>query len=224
MIFSLSANVSTRRLCHPTRVRGFTLVELLILIAIFIGLGIVVTLVIDPAEILRKERDTQRISDLLTLKSAIAQYVADVAEPNIGNCTAVYATHAGAGNVIPPCGIASVAATVSATPMHNDGTGWIPINFVLVSTGAPVSFEPFDPTNRDTLFYRYACKDGGAVGTVDTISACTGTGETKGAGMRFELDAALESKAYTSSENLAEMDGGNNSDRYEVGVALNLLP
>ncbi len=57
-------------------VKGFTLIELLIVIAILAILATAVVLVLNPAQILAQARDSQRISDLSSVKSAIALYLA----------------------------------------------------------------------------------------------------------------------------------------------------
>ena len=49
--------------------KGFTLIELLIVIAILAVLGVTVTLVLNPAELLRQGRDSTRISDLSSINS-----------------------------------------------------------------------------------------------------------------------------------------------------------
>ncbi|HLC99885.1 MAG TPA: type II secretion system protein, partial [Patescibacteria group bacterium] len=61
---------------HSAR-KGFTLVELLIVITILVVLGIFVILLINPAEILSKSRDSQRISDLATVKGAMQLFLTD---------------------------------------------------------------------------------------------------------------------------------------------------
>src|SRR3989338_10096227 len=57
---------------------GFTLIELLVVIAIVAVLSVVVVLALNPAELLRQARDSNRISDLATLKSALSFYSTDV--------------------------------------------------------------------------------------------------------------------------------------------------
>ena len=54
--------------------KGFTLIELLIVIAIIAILAVVVVLTLNPAELLRQARDSNRISDFATIKSALALY------------------------------------------------------------------------------------------------------------------------------------------------------
>ena len=78
---------SKRRMFIPdvSRREGFTLIELLVVIAIIAILSVVVVLTINPAEMLRQSRDTQRISDLNTLKSALNLYLVDSSAPNLAS-------------------------------------------------------------------------------------------------------------------------------------------
>src|SRR5271154_2180592 len=70
--------------------KGFTLIELLVVIAIIAVLAVVVILSLNPAELLRQARDSNRVSDMATFKSAIALYLADVASPSlVGSTTAL---------------------------------------------------------------------------------------------------------------------------------------
>jgi hypothetical protein len=98
-----------------------------------------------------------------------------------------------------------------ATPALTDGTGWIPVNFDTLVGGSPISNLPVDPTNiislpsnivSTDLVYRYACSASPLV---------------------FEIDAVLESAAYTVADNKLTTDGGNNSSYYEVGTNLKII-
>ncbi|MCK9187118.1 MAG: prepilin-type N-terminal cleavage/methylation domain-containing protein, partial [Candidatus Colwellbacteria bacterium] len=60
---------------------GFTLVELLIVIAILAVLAAAVVIVLNPAELLAQARDSQRITDMKTLKDSIDIWVVD--NPNV---------------------------------------------------------------------------------------------------------------------------------------------
>ena len=71
--------------------KGFTLLELLIVIGILAILATVLIAVINPAELLRRARDTQRLSDLDALRSAISLFIVDMPDPSIGNATKFYA-------------------------------------------------------------------------------------------------------------------------------------
>ncbi|MBI2984817.1 MAG: prepilin-type N-terminal cleavage/methylation domain-containing protein [Candidatus Kerfeldbacteria bacterium] len=68
---------------------GFTLLELLLVVAVMAVLAVVLILVLNPSETLKKSRDSQRISDLTTLKTVLAIYATTVTDPSLGptaNC------------------------------------------------------------------------------------------------------------------------------------------
>lgn len=226
-----------------SRKKGFTLLELLIVITILAILTLVVVLFINPVEILKKSRDVQRMSDLDITRSAINLYLQDNTSNNLGGSTYCVATatgsqseaSSGAKNVVKTSLVATTApsgvtpgyvtftspsttyatATTSADLALANGKGWIPgFDFTTVTSGAPISKLPVDPTNTatsggtvgiDSLYYRYGCRS---------------TNNT------FELDATLESSAYgpaSTSDNKASKDGGNAVMRYEVGTDLTIL-
>lgn len=214
-----------------TNKKGFTLLELLIVITILSILTLVVVLFINPVEILKKSRDVQRMSDLATAKSAIVLYLQNSSSNNLGSTTycttATTITDTATGNKIRMSLGASGAgektsagtaryytATTTADLYKNNGQGWIPyVDFTTFASGAPINKLPVDPTNTggsggtegiNSLYYRYACK----------------TNNT------FELDATLESDTYGSNgtDPKTSVDGGNSSMRYEAGTDLNILP
>src|SRR3989344_3035673 len=213
------------------RAKGFTLIELIIVITILVILGIVVVVLIDPAEILAQSRDSQRISDLATVKGAI-QLVLSNRAPTVtefGFCPATATPNAGAdiwaSTVVAPAGSSySVVSATSTRPLA-DGTGWIKLNFTGLGTGTALANLPVDPTNIATagngLYYRYSCND--ASGRYE-----------------YEMDAAPESAKYKPScpaancDDKGYNDGGNSgtapaggtglNNRYEVGNNLTVLP
>lgn len=67
--------------------KGFTLLELLIVIGILAILATVIIVAINPAELLRRARDSQRISDLSSITSAIAFYLAEASTPVLSGPT-----------------------------------------------------------------------------------------------------------------------------------------
>ena len=167
------------------KARGFTLIELLIVIAIIAILAIIIVIAINPARILEKTRDSQRFSDLTSLATAVNLYLAD--------------SHDFTGLVGPYSSIDAGFADDNARK-KNDGTGWIPINFTLVSSGAPIAALPLDPVNDATYNYRFG------------VSVANKT---------YEIDTVFESADNTSKHS---SDGGNNNGRYEVGTDLTVLP
>jgi len=181
--------------------KGFTLLELLIVIGILAILSTTMLLVINPAEMLRKARDSQRISDLNTLKTAISFYLLNVSSPSIG---VVGQTYSDVGGVT--CfGTSSPAA--SSTYLSITGNGWIPINFSALTGGSPISALPRDPNptaSTGNHYYVYGVK---------SATDCT-----------FKLVTNMESQAYSQggSNDVESKDGGTNNSLYEVGTDLSL--
>jgi prepilin-type N-terminal cleavage/methylation domain-containing protein len=178
--------------------KGFTLLELLIVIGILAILATVLIAVINPAELLRRARDTQRLSDLDALRSAISLFIVDMPEPSIGNSANVYA-FAHVGTAITNC--AGRTVTTSAARLTN-GTGWIPVNFDNMSTKSPLAALPVDPnpaTSSASRYYLYL---------PDTSD------------VTFELTANMESGYYKQGGSMDKesTDGGLVATIYETGT------
>lgn len=222
------------------RQKGFTLVELLIVITILVILGIFIVLLINPAEILAKSRDSQRISDLATLKGAMQLYLTDtsdlsavmtakcvasvpIAETDVAARSKVYASLDAAPNAADTNKYTVVAS--AADRKKNDGNGWIPLNFTSVTSGAPIDALPLDPSADFSAstdleagkYYRFGCYNNGGK-------------------FEYEFDAGLESGAWgpsaTGIANKGANDGGNanattsptgGNNRYEAGNNLGIL-
>lgn len=217
--------------------KGFTLLELLIVLSVIVILAVALILVINPAETLKKSRDSQRISDLTTLKTALGIYSTTktpVLLDNGTNSTCKSGSGAGtygAGNKIyysypsnsPGAAITDAtldggttsvpaAAQVTNTNLTNtDGTGWLPVNFSGITGGSPISALPTDPVNTVASVSSIASTD------LVYRYVCNSTSLT------YEIDVPLESTAYTVDDNRLTKDGGNNSSYYEVGTNLQLL-
>jgi prepilin-type N-terminal cleavage/methylation domain-containing protein len=220
-----------------TRNQGFTLLELLIVIAIIAILSVILVLVLDPAETLKKSRDSQRMSDLATLKTALGLYSTSVMTPimstqtTIANdgckgTTASDATWASATDKIYYS--VSTATTITDAALDGgatypvskqvsaanlaltDGTGWLPVNLTTLPGGSPISNLPIDPVNTVTI-----------AGVTNTDLAYRYACSEKT--LKYEIAARLESNAYTSDDNKMTKDGGNNANYYEVGTDLTLL-
>ncbi len=233
--------------------KGFTLLELLIVITILAVLSVAVIVIINPAETIKKARDTQRISDLSSIKTAIALYQSLVTTPYLGGAAAnavcrtstisgateTFASWASADRIHYSYPTDVNGADTNITDSTLDGgtgsapadaqvatasiglvnaNGWIPVALTAITTGAPISNFPVDPTNSVSsltavastdLVYRYVCND-----------------QTTNSVLTYEIDATLESTAFTSatsSENKTARDGGNNTSYYETGTNLNIL-
>lgn len=124
--------------------KGFTLVELLVVIAIVAILAAVVVLIINPLELTRRGRDAARLSDLSNLQNAI-------------NVAVQEATDSGETIL---CAGGSYPCSEDSTngSRASDGTGW-----VMVDLGGNQSVSvptlPVDPTNSSTYHYTYCADD-----------------------------------------------------------------
>lgn len=230
---------------------GFTLLELLIVISIIAILSIALVFMLNPAETLKKGRDAQRISDLKTLKTSLGLMLTSTSTPSLDGTFGATApvvcltkgdgTTAGAlGAKIAYSAFPAPTSGITATPGADavaggtfaaagytaasqaaagkvDGTGWIPVSFKALTGGSPLSNLPVDPVNTvsaaasaSDYVYRYACQNGSSVAGKPAFI--------------FEVDARLESSAYTVDDDKMSKDGGDYATMYETGNSLNLLP
>ena len=162
---SLSLSLSLSR-ARGTRTRaGFTLIELLIVIAIIAILSVVVILALNPAELLRQARDSNRLSDMDTLNRALNLFVTDSLSGSLGSTALTYlslsdpSATSTAGTDCSNLGFSTgyFHCAASSTLKKTDGTGWLPVNFSSISLGSPLSHLPVDPVNTSSthLFYSY---------------------------------------------------------------------
>jgi len=181
--------------------RGFTLIELLVVIAILALLMSIIIITLNPAEMLRKARDTKRITDLSSIRTALNLYMTDVVDPQLGTTTTCFVSlPSEAVGCTVTCGSAAICRT-GANLRLVTGAGWVPVNFNQISSGSPLSALPVDPTNATSstywLYYSYVADN-----TLKT----------------FELNANMESSYFRStSTGVLATDGGNTEKIYEVG-------
>lgn len=183
--------------------KGFTLIELLVVIAIIGVLAAVVLLAINPAELLRKSRDSTRLSDLSTLRKAIDAAIANGVAWTPNATTTICDQDATCTSVATTTGRSSAGTT-----------GWIPLN---ISQYIPTL--PIEPRQ-------------GVVTTVtDGVSATTTTVVTPAANMvysfyysstadTYELNSYIESKDNWQKP---ANDGGDNAAKFETGTSLTLM-
>lgn len=205
--------------------KGFTLIELLIVIGILAILATTVVLVLNPAQLLSETRDTQRISDLDTMRNALSLYLATVTPlpaDAMGVSANCYAYDKDSGVAFDPPLTANCEGRHAGktTTQRNDRTttssGWVPVALNTMPGGSPVAVLPIDPTNKlDTtagfsagdLFYSYLGSN------------------TAGATFnQFEINANMESAKFANlgGSDKESTDGGSNPDIYEVGTNLSL--
>lgn len=161
---------------------GFSLMEILIIVAIVVVLATVVVLVINPSKMMTKSRDKQRSDDLTAISTAVNLYLAD--NKDFTGLAGPYLSTASSKDLA----------------QKNDGTGWIPLKFNLISSGAPLSALPLDPINNSSYHYSFA---------VNPVNKT------------YEIDCTFE---FLDNVQKESTDGGNNSNVYEVGTDLTLLP
>ena len=194
--------------------KGFTLIELIIVIALIALLATTVILVINPVKIFKEARDSQRIADLGQMNSAMSLLLATDSvtfqNSDLGLCSTKCYAHGVTGAMNNGCGRYSGAlAPVTSTSQVVDGNGWIPVKLTNAANGAPISAWPIDPKPINTgvtttsYFYSYAC---------DTSD-------------KWEFTAHMESTRYASSgtDDVESTDGGNLTGLFEVGTGTSSL-
>ena len=203
------------RILTKSNKKGFTLIELLVVIAIIAILFVVVLLTLNPAELLRQARDSNRVSDMGTMKSAISLYLADVTTPSLGTYGVLYLNSGATAATTPYIYVAgtpttwgykagAVASTLvgtSTTQRNVDDTGWIPVNFSGISSGSPIGNLPVDPLSTASNTYAYAASS-----------------------TSFKLSTKMESSkfSYGGTGDVVSTDGGNSTTTYEGGTLLTM--
>ena len=192
-----------------SRESSFTLIELLIVLGILAVIATVAILALNPQELIKQARDTQRMADLATLNKALAVYQSS-GQMSLGSATTVYVSVPANQTNCSDLGLPTLpsgytyACVTSSTLRSVNGTGWIPLAFSSVSYGAPLEKLPVDPINTTTTRNYYIYIPGGS----------------------WELATAMESAKFKmgGGADQASKDGGPYPGLYEEGTNLSLLP
>ncbi|MDD5431247.1 MAG: prepilin-type N-terminal cleavage/methylation domain-containing protein [Candidatus Pacebacteria bacterium] len=185
--------------------KSFTLVELLIVIGILTILGAVTVLIVKPDQVLKKSRDSRRLSEIQEINKAITIYQS-LEGSSFGTANKVYVSLPDSSSTCDNLSLPELplpydyACSTAANYRNMDGTGWLPINFSehITSVGALFSALPIDPINTASSGYYYMYITGGS----------------------YELTALLESDKYLQENALA--DNGTDSGRIETGTDIDL--
>ena len=140
-----------------TQKKGFTLVELLIVIGILAVLATTAVIVLNPVELLKQARDSQRLSDLDSVRSATSLYLADVTSPSFtaGPNSTASTTCAFSGG----CTLVQTYTTA--------GSGWAGVDLDSITGGSPLSVLPRDPTNSGLLQYAWKANSASSTFEID---------------------------------------------------------
>ncbi len=113
---------------------GFTILELLVVVAVMFLLFSALLILVNPTELKERSRDEKRVSDLSVIDRAIVEYKVD-------NGTLPDDADTLRTSLVLPTG---------STDLSNAATGWISENLSTYLTKLPI-----DPLNESTYFYSY---------------------------------------------------------------------
>jgi len=208
-----------------TRLKAFTLLELLIVIGILAILSTTVIIVINPADLLARSRDSNRMSNLSTVNSGINTLMAFYSNASLGSVDTVYVSLPSDQSDCSDLNLPSLPGSWSyhcvtqANLTKVDGNGWIPIDFTQMDSGSPISHLPLDSKNTYTQDL-YQSNDFFLTYAVNSSK-------------QWELNAKTESNkfGFTTRDGFPIVDAattplndGGDNGLYEVGSNLKIIP
>lgn len=142
--------------------KGFTLIEMLIVVAIIAVLASVVLIGVGPVQ--RQGRDARRVSDLRQVQNGLELYFNRCGfYPGTTNC----------------------ASGVAGT--YNSVAAWNTFKGILTGSGLGITNVPDDPTNSGNFYYRYA-----SAGTPpNTYVLGAQLEDTNSASLRTDIDGTV---------------------------------
>ncbi len=185
-------------------IKAFTLIELLIVIAIIAILGSATVLVLNPTEITRSARDSARVSDFENLHKSLNLYSLKNSSFPLVAANTVYLSLPDSS---PACSSYSLPPLLAGWSYHCatqanlnkvDGNGWIPVDFV--SSDSKIPSLPTDPANEASggKYYTFFANVSG-----------------------WEITSVLESQKQRV---VGAVDGGESVDVFERGTKLGITP
>jgi prepilin-type N-terminal cleavage/methylation domain-containing protein len=188
--------------------KSFTLIELIIVLAIISILVTILIATIKPIEIFKKTRDNKRIADLKNIEKTIDLLYSTYPNFNELNYASTNIVYISLKDNSPTCSsyISQLPSLpsgyqyrCSANPQNIDGTGWIPIpfnNFDIIN----LANLPIDPINQPPYYYTFVV------------------------GGSYEVTAALEADSNKGPDAVGGKDGGDHNFVYEAGTNKKLTP
>jgi len=201
-------------------VKAFTLIELLIVIAIIAILAAAIFLFLNPLEYFRAARDNNRHRDASSFREVLdfnavqrdGNWDPDgsYTESCVGELNQrVFVSVPSDNSEISPEDLPAgwIYERVLKDDMRNiDGSGWIPVNLTGIPGGSPLSVLPIDPTNTfaSGYYYSYVCSR-------DKL---------------YEITARMASKRFRTGGafDIQSNDGGDDIFMLERGTDLQLDP
>lgn len=166
--------------------RGFTLMEIIIVIALLAIIMTVAVIILDPVDLIRGSRDSNRISDLSSLQKAINLITQD--SPLLSKDILCNGEDY-------PCGGRSSDTSYNARSIYGDG--WIKIN-LSTQKGVIIPTLPQDPLNTDLYHYVYCANNPGNKDgwEIDAVL------ESKQGVLRMQGDGGSDNNKYEVGTNL----------------------
>lgn len=187
---------------------GFSFLQLVVVVGVIAVLVAVFSLIIKPAEIVQRARDSRRLNDLNNLQLTLRTLIAENATTSLGNSNTVYLSLPDSSAsctswleqlpTLPPDWSYRCAAQINLNNL--DGSGWLPVNLQTAKTGG-IKQLPLDPINKPPYYYSYVT-----------------------ANNAYELTAYLVHQLNRGTSTISGKDGGTNACLYEVGTDIDLSP